>query len=113
MSATDPHEMPPGLLAGLGDAVLAAIAPFRHQPMLGLPDAAKPAVIAALASRHDSAVLVLAATASTAANLLEALPLWLDPTQQERVSAFPARESAPYDRQRPAPDLIEARLTAL
>ena len=113
MSATDPHETPPGLLAGLGHAVLASIAPFRHQPMLGLPDAAKPAVIAALASRHESAVLVLAATPAAAADLLEALPLWLDPTQQERVLAFPARESAPYDRQHPAPDLIEARLTAL
>ena len=77
MSATDPHDIPhdtpPGLLDGLGPTVLRAIEPFDSQPMLGLPDAAKPAVIAALAARHDGPVLVLTPTPTNAADLVDAL----------------------------------------
>ncbi len=113
MSAADPHDNPPGLLAGLGSAVLDAIRPFDTQPMLGAPDAAKPAIIAALASRHPGSVLVLTPTPSSAADLIDALPLWLSTANRARLLSFPTRESAPYDRQPVASDLVEARLTAI
>ena len=112
MSADDPHDSPPALLAGLGLAVLRAIEPFHDQPLWGLPDAAKPAVIAALASRCDTPVLILTSTPDRAAALLDALPLWLRQEHRARLHPFPARESAPYDRQPPARDLVEARLSA-
>ena len=117
MSAADPHgtphDRPVGLLAGLGPAVLNAIEPFDGQDTLGVIDAAKPAVIAALAARHRQPVLVLTATPASAAELLDALPLWLGGDDRARLRSFPARETAPYERQRPPPDLIEARLSAV
>ena len=117
MSAIDPrdmsHDTPPGLLAGLGPAVLSAIEPFDAQASLGLPDSAKPAVIAALAARHRGPVLVLTATPANAADLVDALPLWLGKTDRERLLQFPARDTTPYDRQQPAADVIEARLSTI
>ncbi len=113
MSATDPHDTPPGLLAGLGRVVRDAIRPFDDRPTLGVPDAAKPAVIASLVTEHAEPVLVITATPAAAADLADALPLWLDDAQRARLLQFPARETAPYERQRPAPDLIEARLTTI
>ena len=113
MSASDPHDTPPGLLAGLGRAVSRAIAPFEEQPVWGLPEAAKAAVVASLASQHDAPVLVLTPTPERAARFSDALPLWLSGANRERLHTFPARESAPFDRQPPASDLVEARLTAL
>ena len=117
MSATDPrdfpHDTPPGLLDGLGPTVLRAIEPFDSLPMLGLPDAAKPAVIAALAARHEGPVLVLTATPTNASDLVDSLPLWLGEQDRRRLLQFPARETAPYERQRPATDVVEARLSAI
>ena len=113
MSATDPHDTPPGLLAGLGSAVLRAIEPFDSEPLLGVPDAAKPAVIASLAARHPGPVLLLTPTPANAADLVDALPLWLGSEDRGRLLQFPARETAPFERQRPAPDVVEARLSAI
>ncbi|MXY86211.1 MAG: hypothetical protein F4Y95_06905, partial [Chloroflexi bacterium] len=117
MIATDPHaiphDTPPAHLDGLGPVVLGAIEPFDAQPMLGLPDAAKPAVIAVLAARHQGPVLVLAPTPTNAADLVDALPLWLGERDRSRLLQFPARETAPYERQKPAPDIVEARLSAI
>jgi len=113
VSATDPHDTPPGLLAGLGTAVRGALRPFADEAMLGVPDAAKPAVVAALASEHAGPVLILTATPASASDLADALPLWMDAGARSRLLQFPARENAPYERQRPAPDLVEARLTAV
>ncbi|MCY3923005.1 MAG: transcription-repair coupling factor [Chloroflexi bacterium] len=113
MSAADPHDQPVGLLAGLSPTVLNAVEPFDDRETLGVIDAAKPAVIAALAARHRPPVLVLTATPASAADLLDALPLWLGREDRDRLLSFPARESAPYERQRPAPDLVEARLSTV
>ena len=113
MSAADPHDQPVGLLAGLTPTVLNAVEPFDDRETLGVIDAAKPAVIAALAARHRPPVLVLTSTPASAADLLDALPLWLGREDRDRLLSFPARESAPYERQRPAPDLVEARLSAV
>ena len=109
----DSHDRPVGLLAGLGPTVLRAIEPFDSETMLGVPDAAKPAVVAALAARHRGSVLVLTSTPGNAADLIDALPLWLRGVDRERLRQFPARETAPYERQRPAADVVEARLSAV
>ena len=117
MSATDPHDTPhdtpPGLLAGLGDAVLRAVEHFDEHASLGAPDAAKPAVLAELAARHRGPVLILTPTPATAADLADALPLWLRTEHRERLRAFPVRETAPYERHVPAPDIVEARLATI
>ena len=101
------------LLAPLLAALTDQIPPLGQAETLGVPDAAKPAVIAALAERHDGPLVVLAATPQHAAELLEALPVWLPPREVERIIQLPARETVPYERQRPDPDLLEARLAAL
>ena len=108
-----PHDTPPGLLAGLGDAVLRAVEHFDQHATLGAPDAAKPAVLAALAARHHGPVLILTPTPATAADLLDALPLWLRAEHRDRLQSFPVRETAPYERQVPAPDIVEARLATI
>ena len=115
MTAANPdaHGDPPGLLAGLQLIVRQALAPHANAETLGLPDAAKPAVIAALAAEHAGPVLVLSSTPARADDLVERLPIWLDDQQQQRLRHFPARDLVPYDRQTPAADLIETRLGAL
>lgn len=113
MSESEAQETPIGLLAGLTDFVRAAIAPYRDQAMMGLPDAAKPAVVAALAAEQSGPMLVLTATPAGSADLIDALPLWMRAADAARLMPFPAREGAPYERQRPAADLVEARLNAV
>ena len=100
------------LLAPLLPAVDRQIPQLGTSGTLGVPDAAKPAVIAALAERCDGPLVVLTATPRYAAELLEMLPIWLPPQHVERLAQLPARETVPYERQRPDPDLREARLAA-
>ena len=100
------------LLAPLLPAVAAQMPPPGSTGTLGVPDAAKPAVIAALAAGCDDAVVVLAASPRRAADLLDALPLWLPPRDVRRVLPLPARETTPYDRQPRDADVVEARLAA-
>ena len=100
------------LLAPLLPAVAGQIPRLGSAETLGVPDAAKPAVIAALASRCSGPVVVLAASPRHAAELLETLPVWLPAGQAQRLLQLPARETVPYERQPPDPDLIEARLAA-
>ena len=58
-------------------------------------------------------MVVVTASPRHAAELLETLPTWLPYLQADRVIPLPARETAPYERQSPDPDVIEARLAAL
>lgn len=101
------------LLAPLLVAVAGQIPPLGPSETVGLPDAAKPAVIAALAERHEGPVVVLAAAPHHAADLLEALPLWLPRNRVAHLQQLPARETVPYERQAPSADVIGARLAAL
>lgn len=101
------------LLAPLLPAVAAQMPPPGQVGTLGVPDAAKPAVIAALAAGCEAAVVALAASPRQAAELLEALPLWLPPRHARRITQLPARETAPYERQPRDADVVEARLAAL
>ena len=100
------------LLAPLLPAVARQIPQLGKSGTLGVPDAAKPAVIAALAERCDGPLAVLTATPRHAAELLEMLLIWLPQQHVERLAQLPARETVPYERQRPDPDLREARLAA-
>ncbi len=101
------------LLAPLLSAVASQIPRLGQPETLGVPDAAKPAVVAALAAKHAGPVVVVTASPRHAAELLETLPTWLPYLQAGRVIPLPARETAPYERQSPDPDVIEARLAAL
>lgn len=107
------HPETPGLLAGLQPLVRDALANHRDHDLLGVPDAAKPAVVAALTAAHDGPVLVLTATPADADDLIERLPIWLNPEQLNRLRHFPSRDLVPYDRQPPPADTIEDRLAAL
>ena len=100
------------LLAPLLPAVAAQMPTLGEAGMLGVPDAAKHAVIAALAADCEDAVVVLAPSPRRAAELFDALPLWLPPRHVPRVLHLPARETTPYDRQPRDPDIVEARLAA-
>ena len=111
----------PGLLSGLTPLVAEVVGQASSDAgqrlrQLGLPDAAKPAVLAALATTEEGrgrAHLILTATPSRAAELRESLPLWLPPDQQSRLLPFPARERIPYDRQPPDAEAVESRLRAV
>ena len=100
------------LLAPLLPAVANQMPPLGETETLGVPDPAKPAAVAALADRHDGPLVVITASPRHAADLLEALPVWLPQTHIERVTPLPARETVPYERQAPDADVREARLAA-
>ena len=100
------------LLAPLLPAVASQMPPLGETETLGVPDPAKPAAIAAIADRHDGPLVVITASPRHAADLLEALPVWLPQPHIERVIALPARETVPYERQAPDADVREARLAA-
>ena len=101
------------LLAPLLQAVASQIPRLGQPETLGVPDAAKPAVVAALAAKHAGPVVIVTASPRHAAELLETLPTWLPYLHASRVIPLPARETAPYERQSPDPDVIEARLATL
>ena len=64
-------------------------------PLLGVNDAAKAPVIAALTERLDAPALVIVAKPARALELIEELPAWLG---DRPVAAFPERDSLPYER---------------
>ena len=80
---------------------------------LGLPDAAKPAVLAALAAGHDAPVLVVAPNPARAEALAESVATWLPASLQPRLQSFPVRETAPYARRGADEEAAEARLRAI
>ena len=100
------------LLAPLLPAVAAQMPPPGEAGTFGVPDAAKPAVLAALVARHDGALVILTATPRHSAELLDLLPIWLPQEHTRRLLQLPARETVPYERQPPDPDVREARLAA-
>ncbi|MFQ5380249.1 MAG: transcription-repair coupling factor [Dehalococcoidia bacterium] len=77
---------------------------------LGVGDAAKPAVIAALAVRHRGPVFVLTATPARSRALCEELPLFLDDLPVWRL---PEEERLPYEFARDDPDTEQERTSAL
>ncbi len=104
-----------GLLTLLDHPALAsataAVHPHAPRAVLGLPDGAKAAVIAALARDATRPVLVVTGKADTALTLAEEIAAWLG--QIDAVLLFPQFDLTPYEREAPDPATEEQRLTVL
>jgi transcription-repair coupling factor (superfamily II helicase) len=79
--------------------------------VLGLPDTAKAATLAALARRLTAPLLVLAARPDRARALAEELAVWLG--DDSRVALFPERDPLPYERLAPDMEAVAQRLRVL
>jgi transcription-repair coupling factor (superfamily II helicase) len=100
----------PDLRSALDKQGLAARLDGGAPLLLGLPDGAKAAVVATLASTGRP-VLVVSPRPDRAAALAEEVASWLgDP---DRVYLFPERESLPYERLAPDPLVLRDRLRTL
>jgi len=104
----------PGELGGLTAAVADAIQPHLRfgegSLRLGLPEPARPPVIAALALGHPGPVLAVVPTPARAHALYEELGLFVDGLPLARL---PERESLPYEFARDDPALTVERSHAL
>jgi transcription-repair coupling factor (superfamily II helicase) len=100
----------PDLQSALEEHGLAARLDDGTPLLLGLPDGAKAALVATLASTGRP-VLVVSPRPDRAAALAEEVASWLgDP---ERVHLFPEREALPYERLAPDPLTLRDRLRTL
>src|SRR4030042_122335 len=89
-------------------------APDGAPLVLGLPDTAKAATLAALAQGLAAPLLVLAARPDRARALVEELAVWLgDPDESGRVVLFPERDPLPYERLAPDLEAVSQRLRVL
>ncbi len=77
---------------------------------VGVADAAKPAVLAALAGGWPAPVLIVTARTDRAEALAEEIAVWL--REPERVLLYPERDALPYERRAPASDIVRSRLRA-
>jgi transcription-repair coupling factor (superfamily II helicase) len=96
--------------AGLG-AVRERVASGRGRAVLGVPDAAKAAVVAALARAADGPLLVVVSKPARASALVEELEAWLG--DQWPVIPFAERDALPYERLLPDPEALRDRLRAV
>jgi transcription-repair coupling factor (superfamily II helicase) len=103
-----------GLLPLLDVPAVSAVASARAgagRALVGAPDAAKPALIAALAARRRTPVLVITGKADHALTLAEQVALWLG--DEAGVLPFPESDTVPYERVAPDHEAAEQRLFAL
>ncbi len=78
---------------------------------LGVPDAAKPALLAALLDRAEAPALIVTPRPDRAAQMQEELQLYL--SEPERALLFPELDTIPYERVSPDAEAAEARLRVL
>ena len=99
-------------LAGLREPFVAAIAELDPGRLnhIGLPDNARPPVIAALAQRHEGPTLVLVSSPARAQALTEELGLFVAGMPLARLSE---RERLPYELSRDDPSIAVERAHAL
>jgi transcription-repair coupling factor (superfamily II helicase) len=83
----------------------------REPVVLGVSDAAKAAVVAALARAADAPLLLVTPKPPHAHALAEELAAWLG--DAVRVLPFPERDALPYERLTPDPEALRDRLRAL
>ena len=83
----------------------------RGSTVLGVSDAAKGVVVAALARTAEVPMLVVVPKPPQALALLEELTAWLDDAFP--VLPFPERDAFPYERLLPDPETLRDRLAAL
>ncbi len=79
--------------------------------VIGVPDGAKAAVVAALAGSAATPVLVVTGKDDHALALAEEVAVWLG--DAERIVLFPESDAAPYERGAPDQEVAEQRLRAL
>jgi transcription-repair coupling factor (superfamily II helicase) len=80
---------------------------------IGASDAAKPAVIAALAHAARGPVLVIVPKGARVQDLIEELSAWLGADHARRLRAYPQRDALPYERVAEDPWEVRARLDVL
>jgi len=101
-------------LLGSVNAALAGLRPVPGRRLrVGVSDAAKAAVLAAIASRAQGAVLVVVAKAALAGDLADELTAWLGPQDAGRLLLYPQRDVLPYERAADDPWDVRARLDAI
>ncbi|MDO8614916.1 MAG: transcription-repair coupling factor [Dehalococcoidia bacterium] len=80
---------------------------------IGVPDAAKPAALAAAVRRWAGPVLIVTSRPDRAEALADDLAAWLGPDAAPRVLLFPARDAVPYERLAPPLETVRDRLRAV
>ena len=105
-----------GLLPAINDALdgerLAEWLRAPEGPLLvGIPDGAKAALIAVLASEIDAPIVVVTPRANRTLALYDELAAWLG--DDERLHNFPRRALLPYERLAPDADAVRDRLRLL
>ncbi|HWC28872.1 MAG TPA: hypothetical protein VG845_02210, partial [Dehalococcoidia bacterium] len=81
---------------------------------IGVSDAARPAVIAALAREAAGPVLVIVPKAARVHDLIEELGAWLgDDDARKALRAYPQRDALPYERVAEDPWEVRTRLDVL
>ncbi|MEX2236329.1 MAG: transcription-repair coupling factor [Dehalococcoidia bacterium] len=79
--------------------------------VVGLPDAVKPPMVAAIASAQPRPALFITARSSQAEALVEEIAAWADPRMDARL--YPRRDTLPYDYLTPDLDTVRQRLSVL
>ncbi len=101
-------------LSQLLPAVDAALGPVEPRPgaaaRVGVGDAAKPAVIAALVRNATAPALVVVPRFGRAHDLAEELTFWLGPERGANVRLYPERDVMPYERAADDPWDVRSRL---
>ncbi|HZQ38211.1 MAG TPA: transcription-repair coupling factor [Dehalococcoidia bacterium] len=92
-------------------ALLRRLAEPAPRLTLGVPDAAKPALLAALLDGAGAPALIVTPRPDRAAQMQEELHLYL--TDPERALLFPELDTIPYERVSPDAEAAEARLRVL
>ncbi|MCH8160763.1 MAG: hypothetical protein IIB88_02595, partial [Chloroflexi bacterium] len=88
------------------------IQPASAEPtVLGLPDAAKAAVVANIARQAQSAVIVITPRQPEALSMVEELEAWLGGSVP--ILHFQERDTLPYERLVPDPEALGSRLAVL
>ena len=102
------------LLEPVAAALAGAGAPTpRGALRIGVGDAAKPAVAAALAREAPGAVLVVVAREAHARDLFEELSAWLGEVASGRLRRYPQRDVLPYERSPDDPWDVRTRLETI
>jgi transcription-repair coupling factor (superfamily II helicase) len=92
-------------------ASTAAVHPHTPRPVLGMPDGAKAAVIAALARDAVRPILAVTGKADSALSLAEEIAAWLG--RSDAVLQFPELDLTPFGRETPDPATEDQRLVVL
>ncbi len=80
---------------------------------VGVGDAARSAVIAAVAAEAGGPVLVIVPKASRVPDLAEELGAWLGPDAKRRIRIYPQRDALPYERVAEDPWDVRTRIEAI